>query len=109
MKGKDITIPNGTFVTAYVNQDLKLEPEKFTIPAEKPVATVSFKAAKTEVEGAEIWIAEKFVGNTPAIIKLPEGEYEIIVQKNGYQKWKRTIVATAGSLMNLTITLEKLR
>lgn len=107
MKGKDITIPNGTFVTAYVNNDLKLNPEKFTIPAEKPVATVNFKAEKADFEGAEIWIEAKFVGNAPATIKLPEGEYEIVVQKSGYQKWQRTIVATAGSLMNLTISLQK--
>ena len=62
---------------------------------------------KNNIEGAEIWIAEKFVGNAPATIKLPAGEYEVIVQKSGYKPWKRTIVATAGSLMNLTITLEK--
>lgn len=107
IKGKDITIPNGTFVTAYINTDLKLDPEKFTMTAEKPVATIQFKAEKADFETAEIWIEAKFVGNLPATIKLPEGEYEIIVQKPGFQKWKRTIAATAGSLMNLTIALEK--
>jgi PEGA domain len=107
MKGKDITIPNGTFTTAYVNNDHKLEPDKFTMPAEKPVATVHIKAEKPEFDGAEIWIEAKFVGNAPAMIKLPEGEYEIVVQKSGYRRWRRTIAATAGSLMNLTISLEK--
>jgi hypothetical protein len=108
MKGKDITIPKGTFVTAYINGELKLDPEKFTIPAERPVATVQFKVENAEMENAEIWIEEKFLGNAPATIKLPEGEYEVVVQKSGYQKWKRTLVVTAGSLINLTINLEKL-
>lgn len=107
MKGKDITIPNGTFVTAYVNNDLKLDPEKFTMPAERPVATLQIKAEKAEFEAAEIWIEAKFVGNLPATLKLPEGEYEIVVKKTGYQRWRRTIAAPAGSLMNLTISLEK--
>ena len=52
-------------------------------------------------------LTAKFVGNLPATIKLPEGEYEIVVQKPGYQRWRRTVAATAGSLMNLTITLIK--
>ena len=105
MKGKDITIPKGTFVTAYINGEVKLDPEKFTRSSEKTPASVNFKS---DVEGAEIWIEDKFVGNAPATIKLPEGEFQVVVQKSGYQKWKRTIVATAGSLMNLTINLEKL-
>jgi hypothetical protein len=107
MKGKDLTIPNGTFVTAYINGDLKLPPEQFTIPAERPVATVQLKAENAETENAEIWIEEKFVGNLPATLKLPEGEYDIVVQKSGYQKWKRALAVTAGSLMNVTISLTK--
>ncbi|HZS04455.1 MAG TPA: PEGA domain-containing protein [Blastocatellia bacterium] len=108
MKGKDITIPAGTFATAYVSGETRLDPEKFTIPAEKAVATVNFKMEKAAGEGAEIWIEEKFAGNLPATIKLPEGEYQVVVQKSGYQKWKRSIVVTAGSLVNITISLEKL-
>lgn len=108
MKGKDITIPSGTFVTAYVNGDIRLDPDKFTLPAEGPVATLNIKAEKAEMEGAEIWIEEKFTGNIPATIKLPEGEYQVVVEKKGYQKWKRSVAVTAGSLMNLTISLEKL-
>lgn len=59
-----------------------------------------------DTDSAEIWVEEKFVGNAPATIRLPEGEYLIIVQKPGFQKGKRTVAVTAGSLMTLTITLE---
>ncbi len=105
MKGKDLTIPKDTFVTAYLNDDLPLDAEKFKASSLKNTAAVNFKV---DTDGAEIWIEEKFVGNAPATIRLPEGEYQVIVQKPGFQKWKRTVAVTAGSLMNLAITLEKL-
>lgn len=105
MKGKDLTIPKGTFVTAYINNDLPLNAEKFKASSLKNTAAVNFQV---DTEGAELWIEEKFVGNAPATIRLPEGEYQVTVQKPGFQKWKRTIAVTAGSLMNLTIALEKL-
>ncbi|NOT60036.1 MAG: PEGA domain-containing protein [Acidobacteria bacterium] len=104
IKGKDLTIPQGTFVTAYVNHDHQLDPEKFTGATNRNTTAVNFKC---EVEGAEIWIEEKFVGNPPATIRLPEGEYQVVVQKTGYQPWKRKIAVSAGSIMTLTIALEK--
>ena len=109
MKGKDISIPNGTFITAYIKGDHKLDPEKFTLAPEKIVASVQFKVEKPEMEGAELWIEEKFIGNTPSMMKLPEGEYEVIAKKSGYRRWKRTIAITAGSQMNVTISLEKMQ
>lgn len=105
IKGKDLTIPKGTFVTAYINGDLPLDAEKFQASSIKNTAAVNFKV---NTDGAEIWIEDKFVGNAPATIRLPEGEYPVVVQKPGFQPWKRTIAVTAGSLMNLTIALEKL-
>ncbi len=105
IKGKDLTIPNGTFVTGYINTDLPLDAEKFKESSIKNTTAVNFKA---NVEGAEIWINAKFVGNAPATIRLPEGEYEVFIKKPGYQTWRRVMAVPAGSLMNLTIALEKL-
>ncbi|MFN0119267.1 MAG: PEGA domain-containing protein [Blastocatellia bacterium] len=104
IKGKDITIPKGTFVTAYINNDLPLDPDKFLSQSTRNTALVSFKC---DTPDAEIWIEEKFVGNAPASIRLPAGEYQVVVRKPGYQTWKRTLTVTAGSLMNLSIDLEK--
>lgn len=105
IKGKDLTIPQGTFVTGYINGDLSLEAEKFKESSAKNSTAVNFKA---NVEGAEIWINAKFVGNAPATIRLPEGEYEVFIKKPGYQTWRRVMAVPAGSLMNLTISLDKL-
>ncbi len=104
IKGKDLTIPKGTFVTAYVNGDLPLDAEKFQISSRKNSTQVNFKV---DVEEAEIWIEAKFVGHAPATIRLPEGEYEVVIKKPGYQRWRRMVAVPAGSLMNLTISLTK--
>lgn len=104
IKGKDLTIPKGTFVTGYINDDLPLEAEKFKASTLKNTTPVEFKI---NVEGAEIWIDAKFVGTAPATIRLPEGEYEVFVRKPGYQTWGRNLTVPAGSLMNVTITLER--
>jgi hypothetical protein len=39
MHGKDITIPKGTEITAYVNGDMKLDPAKFNVAKAPPPAT----------------------------------------------------------------------
>ncbi|HYE72681.1 MAG TPA: PEGA domain-containing protein, partial [Blastocatellia bacterium] len=95
--------PQGTFVTAYINGEHKLDPTKFTISGGQNYATVNFKS---EIE-AELWIDDKFVGNVPASIRLPEGEYQVAAYQPGYRRWIRKITVTAGSLMNLTVVLEK--
>jgi hypothetical protein len=104
IKGKDLTIPKGTFVTAYINGDLPLNAEKFQASSHKNTTQVNFKV---DVEEAEIWIEAKFVGHAPATIRLPEGEYEIVIKKPGYQRWRRMVAVPAGSLMNLTVSLTK--
>jgi hypothetical protein len=105
IKGKDLTIPKDTFVTGYVNGDLPLDAEKFKESSLKNTTPINFKV---NVEGAEIWIDAKFVGHAPATLRLPEGEFEVFIRKPGYQTWRRVMAVPAGSLMNLTISLEKL-
>src|ERR1700722_14716971 len=73
MHGKDISIPKGTEITAYVNGDVKMDIAKFQ-PA-VPVNSVAQGAAasanaKLQLEsvpsGADIEVDGSFVGNTPS-------------------------------------------
>lgn len=45
MKGKDITIPKGTEITAYVNGEIALKPEKFVQAPSAPAGAVPATAA----------------------------------------------------------------
>src|SRR5437764_5368085 len=78
MHGKDISIPKGTEVTAYVNGDMKLDLAKFQ-PATPAAAETGNDAAnspsaKLQMEsnpsGADIEIDNSFVGNTPSDVQV---------------------------------------
>jgi hypothetical protein len=121
MHGKDISIPKGTEITAYVNGDIKLDIAKFqpampaNVPAEaataaSPTETVAV-SAKLRVESippaADIEVDGDFVGNTPSDVELKEGEHTVAVKKTGFKDWERKLKVSAGSSVNLSAELEK--
>jgi hypothetical protein len=81
MHGKDITIPKGTEVTAYINGDIPLDPVRFQpkevkLAADPPVAQPSAAASgidsmlssvdvKSNPDGADLTIDDKYMGSTP--------------------------------------------
>ena len=113
MHGKDITIPKGTEITAYINGNFPINLAKFQGPAGvAPATTVAATGATTELDlsstpaGAEIGIDRNFVGNTPSSLSVVAGDHTISIKLAGYQLWERTI-HTSGGKVNLTATLAK--
>ncbi len=121
MHGKDITIPKGTEITAYVNGDLKLDLAQFQ-PAAPPAApalsaTVPDKAvpplsARLQIDstppGADIEVDGSFVGNTPSDVQVSEGDHTVVVKKSGFKDWERNLKSSAGSNVHLGAELEKI-
>ena len=117
MHGKDITIPKGAEVTAYVNGDLKLDLVKFqTLPAATSAivaatASANSTAARLQVDsvppGADIEIDGNFSGNTPSDVQVSEGEHTITVKKAGFKDWERKLKISSGSSVHLSAELEK--
>jgi len=129
MHGKDITIPEGTEITAYVNGDIPLEPSRFAAQgsakqdsnatagqtlssappqsvekvAEVGLATVDIKSTP---DAAEISLDGKFVGNTPSSFRFPVGDHSIKIEKSGFKPWERAISITAGGALTISATLE---
>ena len=116
IQGKNITIPQGTEVTAYVAGDTPLDPAKFTQAAlSSPVPTsTAVSDAKSSVtiksnpDGADITIDDKFVGTTPSTIQLSAGEHKIVVTKSGFKSWERTMTVNPNGSVNLNAELEKI-
>ncbi|MFZ0950752.1 MAG: PEGA domain-containing protein [Candidatus Sulfotelmatobacter sp.] len=114
MHGKDISIPKGTEITAYVNGDMKLDIAKF-----QPVAPADVQAqaaepsvpARVQLEsdppGADIEVDGSFVGNTPSDVQVAEGEHTVTVKKAGFKDWERKLKVTSGSSVRLNAELEK--
>jgi len=113
MRGKDITIPKGTEITAYIDGD-----REFALggsgapPVQSPVtqanATQSGTVAfQSEPVGADITIDGKFVGTTPSSLQLTAGDHTIVIEKAHFVSWKRTMTVAAGSAANVSATLDK--
>jgi PEGA domain len=123
MHGKDITIPKGTEITAYVNGDIPLDPARFKVQAKvaddpnvPPTAGPAANAAdpalssvdvKSTPDGAEITVDDKYMGSTPSILKLSPGDHKIKLEKSGFKSWERTLAVGAGGAANVNATLDK--
>jgi hypothetical protein len=109
IKGKDITIPKGTEVTAFVQGDMKLEMAKFGVPpvgtAAAPANAMASIAVESNVTGADIEVDGNFVGSTPSTISVTPGSHTIAVKKKGYQDWSRTM-SVSGSGAKLSADLD---
>ena len=129
MHGKDITIPKGTEITAYVNGDIPLDPKRFaaqtsvkpeagatvqsssdTAPAQNgngSDAVLSTVEIKSTPAGAEITVDDKFMGSTPSSLRLVAGDHKIKLEKSGFKIWERTLTVGAGATATIDPTLDK--
>jgi PEGA domain len=103
--GKDITIPKGTEVTAFVAGDMKLDMAKFapTPSGDAAVAIASAAPApgltiEASVPNCDIEVDGNFVGSTPSTLNLAPGKHEIVVKKTGYQDWTRSMMVGSGAV-----------
>src|SRR5271170_3674053 len=114
MHGKDITIPKGTEITAYINGDIPLDPAKFQ-PQPAPTvqsanggdALLASIEVKSTPDGADITADDKYVGSTPSTLKLPPGDHKIKVEKSGFKPWEKTLTVSEGATVTLNPTLDK--
>jgi hypothetical protein len=111
MHGKDITIPQGTEITAFVEGDMHLDMAKFgvpsapAVPAGVPASQPGFYVESTP-SGADIDVDGNFVGSTPSTVYIAAGHHQINVHKKGFTPWTRTIELTVG-VTHLSADLEK--
>ena len=106
--GKDITIPQGTEITAFVEGDMHLDMSRFGQPP--PVAAAPAAAAQASLivdsapPGADITVDGGFVGNTPSTVTIAPGTHQISISKKGFADWTKTLTVTGGSV-HLSATL----
>ena len=111
--GKDITIPKGTEITAFVAGDMKLDMAKMVAPGSAPAmaspstaaATMASLSVDSSVPGADISVDGNFVGSTPSTVSVAAGQHTITVTKKGYADWSRSM-NVSGSAVHLSADLE---
>ncbi|MGA9672258.1 MAG: PEGA domain-containing protein, partial [Terracidiphilus sp.] len=103
--GKDISLPQGTEITAFVEGDMHLDMNKFgaaplefaAVPAPAAPAQASLAIDSTP-PGADIEIDNAFVGNTPSTVSVAPGSHQITVKKKGFADWSKTLNVTGGTI-----------
>lgn len=103
MHGKDITIPKGTEITAYVSGDTRLDEAKFQSNSNSNGAAASTAtAAELDISstpvGADIEVDGKFVGSTPSSITIAPGDHDVTVKKSGFTDWTRKVTVSSGHI-----------
>ena len=109
MHGKDITFPKGTDVPTFINGEMKLDAAKFqqveggSTQSSVTTGTSNLTISSTPV-GADIYVDQNFVGNTPSTVNAPSGKHSITVRKAGFQDWVRDMTLSGGAI-NLSAEL----
>lgn len=104
MHGKDITIPKGTEVPTFINDNFALNMAKFkpAAPTQTPVESQASNNAEVAIAstpgGADIEVDGAFVGNTPSTIAVTAGNHTITLKKAGFSTWERTIKISGGNI-----------
>ena len=63
-------------------------------------------AISSEPDSAEIFVDDKFYGNTPATLKLPAGSHAILLKFPGHADWHRTLEVLKSSKLSLKAVLD---
>ena len=106
MHGKDITIPKGTEITAYINGNFPIDLAKFQngVPGLQPTVAASPQNGNATLEisstppNADIQLDGSFAGNTPSSLGVSAGEHVVSVTKSGFQPWERRIKTATGNI-----------
>jgi S1-C subfamily serine protease len=90
-----------------------------TVASEEPAAAESSNVSSPEApngvgtviissepDGAEIFVDEKFHGNTPATLKIPAGSHVFVLKFPGRANWRRTLEVLKSSKVTLRAALD---
>jgi S1-C subfamily serine protease len=61
----------------------------------------------SEPDGAEIYLDDRFIGNTPATIKIAAGTHAVVLKAAGCADYRRTLEVPKSSRLPLKATLEE--
>jgi hypothetical protein len=121
IKGKNIEIPKGTEISAYVAADTTLDPAKFgnaqmvsraSNTPQPPSGSTSDPGlatilVKSTPDACDITVDGRFVGSTTSTLRLAAGDHTILIEKAGFKSWQRTISVTTNGNITVDATLER--
>jgi hypothetical protein len=128
MRGKDIEIPRGTAINAYVDGDREVslggvgtslppaaaparpvaaQPAPAAPPAEAAAEDMTTVVVKSTPDGSDVTVDGKYMGSTPSTLRLAPGDHVIVIEKSGYKTWQRTMSVNPGGIVTIDATLAR--
>lgn len=80
--------------------------ETLASDVEEDLSTVIVKSTPT---GGDVTLDGRFVGSTPSTLQLQPGDHTIVVEKEGFIVWKRTLTVRSGGIVNVDARLEAVK
>ena len=126
MRGKDIEIPRGAAINAYVDGDREVslgggglapiaapvqpvaaQPAAAGAPAQVSAEDLTTVVVKSTPDGADVTVDGKYMGSTPSTVRLMPGDHVIVIEKSGFKTWQRTMSVNPGGIVTIDATLTK--
>ncbi len=117
-RGKDLEIPQGTRILAYVNGSHEISLGNNSPPAASQtpgqpvtpatISDISSVVVTSTPDHADITVDGKFLGTTPSTVRIAPGDHSVTIERTGFKAWQRIMTLIAGGSITLDVTLEKL-
>jgi S1-C subfamily serine protease len=93
-------------ITSQAANENAPSPESAATAAAAAPEGVGTVTVSSEPDGAEIFVDDKFHGNTPATLKLPAGSHVIVLKFPRRADWRRTLEVLKSSKVSLKAALD---
>jgi hypothetical protein len=101
--------PRDDSATPTVKRAVQTESPERSAPSEQegqPAdSTMSKVMVSSEPTGADIFVDDKFMGNTPSLLQLPAGSHTIRIEGKGQKPWSRDVTLTGGGKVTIQASL----
>src|SRR2546430_6350457 len=104
---RDLTVTGVQTCALPISAAEEPEADEPAIPAPEASSGAGTIIISSVPDGAEIFVDEKFHGNTPATLRLPTGSHAIVLKFPGRADWKRTLEVLKSSKVTLRATLDR--
>ena len=108
---KNYKLLEGTYALKIVRPNYREHKENITItPGETTdinatLTPIGFLSINSEPSGAEVFIDENYVGETPLEIEVPTGNHTLTLTKNEYEQYSTNLTLSSGERKEITVKL----
>ena len=104
MHGNEVTIPEGTEITAYIYGNVPLEMAKFAPLQAAVLQSPLRQIPATELtftsspDDADVELDHEYLGSTSLVVRVKAGDHTVRISKKGYQPFEKKVHAEGGSI-----------